>query len=204
MLDLLTMRLTGTLPGKAAQRLLAPLDRELPDVEALPAGSYKPSAVLVLLYADATSRLHFPLIRRSASPGVHGAQIALPGGRIEVSDASPEHAALRECREEIGLVETPRMLGKLSPLFIPVSGFVVRPFVAVLETGAPEFTPHAAEVESIIPVRVDHLLDPAFQGTETVLVRGATLTVPCFRLSGAVVWGATAMILGDLRELLRG
>lgn len=201
LLNRLKDNLAGPLPGKSAHLTLAPPQRGLPDPESLPPGSYKPSAVLVLLYTGAEDRLRFPLIRRAASPGVHSAQIALPGGRVEETDSSPEAAALRECREEIGLEEQPRLLGKLSSLFIPVSGFLVHPFVASVEDPAPRFTAQAVEVESVIPVPVDELLDPASRVSDTVPVRGASLHVPCFRLSGATVWGATAMILNELREL---
>jgi 8-oxo-dGTP pyrophosphatase MutT (NUDIX family) len=202
LLESLTRKLEGPLPGRGAHQLLAPIGRELPDPSALPPGSYTPSSVLVLLYPGPQGRPHFPLVQRVASPGVHGGQVALPGGRIEV-DESEASAALRECREEIGLAEEPRLIGKLSPLFIPVSGYLVHPFVAVVERSDPRFTPQPAEVEAVIPASLDRLLDASCLTSDTVPVRGTRMTVPCFRLSDKTVWGATAMILNELRVVLQ-
>ena len=159
------------------------------------------AAVLVLLY-PVRCHVHFVLTRRARTMGQHAGQVSLPGGALDEGEAI-EAAAVREAREEIGLpVNGLRTLGRLSPLYIPVSNFALHPVVAVLDQH-PVLVPATAEVARILEVQIRELRDP------TSLKHGwrwrdeDTIAVPYFELQGERVWGATAMVLGGLLSLLK-
>ncbi len=176
--------------------MLPPWRRAAPEPAEL-----RKASVLVLLYSCGED-LRFPLILRSAGPGPHGGQVALPGGSFEPGE-SGEQAALRETFEEIGVQpEGVRLLGCLSPLVIEVSRFQVSPFVG-WAAHRPLFRAQESEVSSIMEVSVSALLDPASRAYATL---GGSLRgdpVPCYRFPGDIlVWGATAMILAELSVIL--
>jgi 8-oxo-dGTP pyrophosphatase MutT (NUDIX family) len=131
----------------------------------------------------------------------HGGQVSLPGGVVEPGETH-EQAALREAHEEVALPLAPvRVLGALTPLDIPVSGFRLHPIVAAT-TVAPRLTPADSEVAQILEIPVHDLLDAAnFVRTERER-DGVRYAVPVFRVSGHDVWGATAMVLAEFLALL--
>jgi 8-oxo-dGTP pyrophosphatase MutT (NUDIX family) len=187
--------LAAPLPGWDFQRLMLPATR----VSKAEPREIAASAVLVALAGEAHSLL---LIERSPG-GPHGGQIAFPGGRREEGDASLVDTALREAREEIGLDPgAVEVLGLLSPLTIAVSAFLVQPVLG-LAASMPKLLPNPAEVRSIIEAPIAELLDPRSKAERELIVRGERLYVPCYLFGGALVWGATAMILSELEELLR-
>jgi 8-oxo-dGTP pyrophosphatase MutT (NUDIX family) len=127
----------------------------------------------------------------------------LPGGGLH-GDETPQDAALREAHEEIGLDSAQvRIVGPLSTLWVVVSRFVVHPSVAIADA-RPAFIPSAREVESLIEAPLSTLWDPAHLRFESRVRRGAegqhgiTVSVPYFAVEEHQVWGATAMILGEL------
>jgi 8-oxo-dGTP pyrophosphatase MutT (NUDIX family) len=131
----------------------------------------------------------------------HGGQVSLPGGVVEPGETH-EQAALREAHEEVALPLAPvRVLGALTPLDIPVSGFRLHPIVAATPE-APLLTPADSEVAQILEIAVDDLLDAA-NFVRTGRERdGVRYVVPAFRVSGHEVWGATAMVLAEFLALL--
>lgn len=163
---------------------------------------WRQAAVLVLLYPVA-GLLHFPLIERSAEVGRHRGEVGLPGGALEAGETG-EEAALREAREELGLeaeAARPELLGALSPLRVPPSGYEVRPYVALLPA-RPAFRPEPAEVAALFEAPLGALLEPEVRDEEERLFGGRPFLVPFFRLGGRKVWGATAMILAELAAVL--
>lgn len=132
----------------------------------------------------------------------HAGQVSLPGGVVDPGETF-EEAALREAHEEVALPrDTVRVLGALTPLDIPVSGFRLHPIVAVSRT-RPALTPHDGEVARILEVSVDELLNPAHFVTAERERAGFGLTsVPSFRVSGVEIWGATAMVLAEFLAVL--
>jgi 8-oxo-dGTP pyrophosphatase MutT (NUDIX family) len=131
----------------------------------------------------------------------HGGQVSMPGGVVEPGETL-EQAALREAHEEVALPLAPvRVLGTLTPLDIPVSGFRLHPIVAVTDTHPP-LTPADAEVARILEVAVDELLDPANLVRTTRERDGVGYVVPAFRVCGHEIWGATAMVLAEFLAVL--
>ncbi len=165
----------------------------------IPTGS-RVAAGLVLLYPIG-HRIHLVLTRRAGTLGQHAGQISLPGGAVD-GDETVETAALREAQEEIGL-ETAhlRLVGRLSPLYIPVSNFALHPVAAVADT-RPTLVPATAEVAHIFEIPLDELRDPTRLRHGHRWRGDQVITVPYFELQGERVWGATAMVLGELIHLL--
>ncbi|MBL7775797.1 MAG: CoA pyrophosphatase [Saprospiraceae bacterium] len=206
-IERLRRRLTEPLPGREAQYRMASLRRlqELsPHPE--PPASAKIACVLTLLFLK-NGAWHTVLIERTANPrDRHSGQISFPGGRWEPTDGALENVALREAEEEIGVpAKQVLILGQLTDLYIPVSNFLVHPFVGMLHT-QPAFRPQPGEVASIITPPLD-LFKKAEnrKETEVRLAHGVTIpNVPYFEVEGRIVWGATAMIMNEFLEILSG
>jgi len=189
-------------PGRAAQMRMAPRPR-LGDVFPLPPEIRPTEAgVLILLY-PASDDLHFFLTRRTERVEMHKGQISLPGGAQESGEALAQ-TAVRETREELGIPSAPiELLGDaLTPLFIPVSGFRATPFVA-FTPARPDIHPSPTEVVELLEPSLEMLLDERNIAEEPWTIRGFPAIVPYFLINGHKVWGATAMILSEFREMLR-
>lgn len=187
------------LPGPAAQAAMAPRPRAA-GVD--PPQEYRDGAVLLLLYPR-DGALHIVLTRRCDHLAAHAGQVSLPGGACEAGDTCLADTALREAQEELGLeVRTLELLGRLSPVEIPVSGYRVHPWVAC-SPERPSFRPDPNEVAELLEVPLAQLLDPATVAEEEWLIRGHRVQVPFYRLCGHKVWGATAAVLAEFIALLR-
>jgi len=161
------------------------------------------AAVLIFLYQKA-GEWHFPLILRPDYDGVHSGQMAFPGGRWEQQDADLAETALRETQEEIGVqVERAALAGKLSELYIPPSNNLVNPFLAIGHTAPKKFIPDPKEVAKVLEVPVNQLKNPEIiQKTRFTFQNGVSFTAPSFVIDGHTIWGATAMILSEMLEIL--
>jgi 8-oxo-dGTP pyrophosphatase MutT (NUDIX family) len=171
------------LPGPSAQALLAPRPRrQWP--EGLNHAGIRQAAGLLLVFPHGPGAdcAHIVLTVRASTLGRHGGQVSLPGGVIEPGETFAE-AALREAHEEVALPsDGVRVLGALTPLDIPVSGFRLQPIVASLNH-RPLLRPAHGEVARIVEVAVDDLVDPAAL-IETERSRdGRTLVVPGFHVA---------------------
>ncbi len=190
--------LLAPLPGLDAQLRLAPMPRPGWDPHQVPDG-LRDAAGLVLIYPH-ESRPHVLLTVRGGGLRHHTGQVALPGGAVDDGE-SIEAAALREAEEEVGVeAGAVDVAGRLTPLHIPVSGFLLHPVVGVMDH-RPAFAPAAHEVARILEVALADLADPAVLRREQRLRErnGQTVPVevPYFDLQGEKVWGATAMILAE-------
>ncbi|GAB5534645.1 MAG: CoA pyrophosphatase [Rubricoccaceae bacterium] len=198
----LRTRLASPLPGPLAHAEMAPLGRD-PDLSVLdPTGKKgRLAATLVLFYPGPDASPMFVLTVRQASLRDHSGQISLPGGSRDGKETA-EETARREAYEEVGVdPDALDVLGRLSRLYIPPSGFSVTPVVAaVMER--PPFTPHEAEVAALLEVPLMDLLDPVSRRSSRRSVRGGAFDVPFFELAGHEVWGATAMMLAELASVV--
>ena len=187
------------LPGIDAQRLLAPRPRREwpPDFD--PA-RIRHAAGLLLVFAVA-DRAHIVLTVRADTLGRHSGQVSLPGGEVEAGE-TVEHAALRETHEEIALpLEHVRVLGRLTPVDIPVSGFRLHPIVAVTDV-RPLLVSSDGEVARILEVAIDELTAPERLVSAERERDGRAMIVPAFQVGGEEIWGATAMVLAEFLSLL--
>ncbi|WP_343852875.1 CoA pyrophosphatase [Algoriphagus jejuensis] len=160
------------------------------------------SGVLILFYPDGEDTF-FPLIKRPEYPGFHSGQMAFPGGKMEKSDENIIQTALREAEEEVGVDRHQvRIIGKLTDLFIPTSNFLVSPVVGFLDE-RPEFVAEKNEVSRIVQTDLKTLFSRETR-KQTLLEIGThiKLDTPYFEIDGEVVWGATAMILNELIQIL--
>ncbi len=194
---------SGELPGVAAQYQMAPFGREEEVKQSYHQLKPKVSAVLIAFYPK-SGRIFMPLMERTDSGGVHSRQISFPGGRQEEQDQDLSMTALREAEEEIGIKpETVSLIGELSQLYIPPSNFRVHPNVGILDE-QPHFVPEPTEVQSIIEVDLYELLNyPMRKRGKVVTASGRTISTPYFDMKGHIVWGATAMIISELLEVIR-
>jgi 8-oxo-dGTP pyrophosphatase MutT (NUDIX family) len=157
------------------------------------------AAGLLLLFPHG-ERAYVVLTVRGDTPR-HAGQVSLPGGVVEPGETI-EQAALREAHEEVALVlDAVDVIGALTPIDIPVSGFRLYPIVAMAAT-RPRLAPADGEVADILEVSVADLLDPAHVGYSELTRDGINLTVPSFRVAGHEIWGATAMVLAEFLSLL--
>jgi len=196
---LLERRLRGELPGAAAHALLAPTPRRQWPAGFNPARIRHAAGLLLLFPQDDAA--HVMLTVRADTLARHSGQVSLPGGVVDPGETF-EQAALREAHEEVGLaLGAVRVLGALTPIDIPVSGFRLHPIVAASDA-PPVVTPADAEVARILHVPLAELIDPArVQQVERVR-DGRPMLVPAFHIYGDEIWGATAMILAEFLALL--
>ncbi len=201
LIDVLREKLRQPLPGIDAQYEMAPSTRKRYPVNELQPGSYRQSAVAILLY-EKNDQIHLPLTKRHAYDGKHSGQISFPGGKQDDKDESLMHTALRELREETGITGHVEVIGGLTPIYIPVSNFYVEPYI-VWHRESITFSPDAREVQSLIELDIDLLKSDEIVVTEGIVNGdGYQLKTPYFNVRGEIVWGATAMILNEFRKLI--
>ena len=200
-LEELKQKLNGPLPGLGAQLGMAPRPR--PGTRPYPqAEATSLRAGVLALFFPKDGRLHLLLTRRTERVFAHRGQISFPGGTQHAGETI-EETALRETAEELGLApEKIVLLGRLTPLYIPPSNFCIYPVVAYLRE-RPDFRPQPEEVAEVLEVPVDHLLDAGTVRRETWTHEGGPYDVPFFAFGEHKIWGATAMVLAELLELLK-
>lgn len=193
------------LPGQEGQFRMAHVGR-YPKPIVVPDHA-RDAGVLILLYPR-DEEVHTVFIQRAGriEADIHKGQISFPGGKREKDDVDLAASAVRETEEEIGVNrESIRVLRTLTPLYIPVSNFLVHPFLGITDV-LPTFVPQPEEVDDILEVPLRDILDPARRRQIDIPIQsGLTLqNVPYYDLGGQVVWGATAMILSEFQTWLEG
>ena len=192
-----------TLGGLDAQFKLAPKLRLKYDRQKIEANNPKKAAVLALFYPNERNEATFLLTERASYKGTHSAQISFPGGKIEKSDKSLEETALRETFEEVGIQkETITIIREITDVYIPPSNFLATPFIGYSKH-KPSFSINK-EVQTTIEVRVSDLLDD--KNLDRIVINTSymdNISVPCFKLNNHIVWGATGMILSEIKEMLK-
>ncbi len=193
-------QLQENLPGFDAQKRMSPSIREHALQKSDPSIA-KQSSVLLLFYPK-NEQIHLPFIKRTAGNNSHSGQISLPGGKFEDIDSDLIDTAIRETNEELGVnCKKNHILGCLTELYIPVSNFMVLPVLGYCEQ-RPHFNPNAFEVDELIEVSIREIFAPENLSQFSFTQNSFTIHAPYFRAKKHKIWGATAMILSELRALL--
>ena len=193
------------LPGQASQVKMSPSYRiQLVEQQKEIIKDARKAGVMALFYPDFEQQTRLILILRKTYSGVHSAQVGFPGGKLEMEDPTLEYAALRETFEEVGVpIESMTVLKVMTSVYIPPSNFMVYPFLGItLQT--PQFLKQDDEVEDLIEVTLDDFLADANVGSQMLMTSlEKEVEVPVFKLNGHTVWGATAMMLSGIKDLLK-
>lgn len=162
----------------------------------------RPGSVLILLYEE-NGTIKFPLTKRQEYAGAHSGQVSLPGGKAEPGEDAVT-TALREAQEEIGIdITKVEVIGRLSEFHVLPSNFVVTPVVASVSL-LPEFRPDPHEVHKIIHGDLLELIkEDAVQVKEIMAAGTYRMNAPHFAIENEIVWGATAMMINELRVVVR-
>ncbi|PXX95999.1 coenzyme A pyrophosphatase [Marinifilum breve] len=195
----LNNELNNGLPGFDAQKIMSPSIREHALKKSDPSIA-RDSSVLLLFYPK-DGQLYLPFIKRTSGNTSHSGQISLPGGKYEESDSNRTVTAIRETNEELGVdCKKIKILGFLTELYIPISNFMVLPVLGYCKQ-RPEFKISPFEVEEVIEMPVQQLLSKENISEFSFTKNDLTINAPYFDAKGHKVWGATAMILSELREI---
>jgi len=191
------------LPGQKAQILMAPESRKIVLSQYDDFSKANRAGVLILFYPDRDGDTSFVLILRKSYKGVHSNQVALPGGRYETQDNNLIQTALRETEEEIGVnASSIEIIKPLTELYIPPSNFLVKPTLGKINF-QPIFVKQDSEVESVIPVKLKDFMKASCITSHPITTSYALENiVPAYAICNHIVWGATAMMLSELRVVL--
>jgi len=189
------------LPGSEAQQKMSPSIRNHSDEKNDPRLA-RDSSVLILFYQKG-EKLYFPLIERTNGNHKHSGQISLPGGKYELSDKNLVETAIRETEEELGLLaDKIHIIGPITGLYIPISNFQVQPILAYYDD-LPQFKADSFEVNQIIETEIQELFNKKNKHEEIIHKNGFEIKAPYYDVKGHKLWGATAMIVSELEELLK-
>ena len=213
MIKILRKNLEAKLPGIDAWKRMAVKSKKGDSIESESLQKYsdwlskeklekmKTAAVLIGLF-EKENEWYFPLIKRPMHERNHPGQIALPGGAKEKGEDIQE-TARREAFEEVGILpEKVKIIGKLTPLPVPVSNYLIHPFVGILKE-EPDWKINSNEVEELIILKMKTLIDADNGYYEEWNLRGNQVKVPIFKVMGKTVWGATATVLSELLDLIK-
>jgi len=197
-------QLTEPLPGEEAHYRMSSYTRKNPELRNIkPRGDVRVAAVLAMLYPK-DGEPHISLMQRT-DKGAHAGQVSFPGGGVEEHDSDLIATALREAQEEVNIQpDDVQILGKLTPMHIPISNSMVHPIVGYSNV-VPNYVPDPAEVKAIIEAPLADFQNPdKLKMTDIRTPMGFVLKeTPYFDIKGYTVWGATSMMLNELLEVIR-
>ena len=194
----LKKRINTNLPGRDSHKKMKVYYREKIKFP-FTINKAKPAAVLLLLYPN-DNQIFFYLTKRTENLKYHKGQISLPGGSKERGETLLE-TALRETEEEIGVNRNGiSILGNITPLFIPVTGFMMTPFIGFISK-KPLIKLDSTEVADIFSVNILDLINNDKLITYRQ-IKGKNLNIPYFSLNNHQVWGATSMVLSEFKDII--
>lgn len=192
-------RLKKELPGKEAHLEVAPYRRvEFTENDIQQA---KKSSVLILFYHK-NNTIYTALMQRTRYKGSHSGQVSFPGGKAEPYDNSILHTALREANEELGINSNEvSIIGQLTEVYIPVSNFHVVPFIGITSK-TPQFVLEKKEVEEVIELNIPYFVQQQLTTNKVKMANNTIVKVPSFEYEQKIIWGATALMLNELKYIL--
>ncbi|MEZ4878555.1 MAG: CoA pyrophosphatase [Chitinophagales bacterium] len=191
------------IPGKKGQQPLKPylkISKNLPS----PKGIHAKKAAVMALLIERQNEPHIVLIERSSYDGVHSKQIAFPGGKVEMNDASYLDAALRETKEEIGIEKQAiTVIGSLTEVYVLASNFLVFPFVGYINQPV-NYIKDTNEVNEILEIPISDFLQPKLiKEKQMKSAFGLNLMAPYYDIQNKIIWGATAMMLSEISFIVK-
>jgi 8-oxo-dGTP pyrophosphatase MutT (NUDIX family) len=203
-IDSIPKILQETILGDVSHQKMCPPERkDLMKTIDLQKINPREAAVMMLIYPK-NKKTYLALILRNSYNGVHSSQIAFPGGKVEKTDADFQGTALRETEEEIG-VKTYKIniIKPFTKVYIPPSNFMVYPFLGYSETEL-DFIADPNEVAGIIELPLYDFLDEKIVVSRKIETSyNVDIQVPAFKIHEHIVWGATAMMLSELKDVLK-
>ncbi|MBA7529175.1 putative Nudix hydrolase NudL [subsurface metagenome] len=192
--------LSSELPGLKTQLKMAPENKSLRSIHTIDQNA---SVCIIILCGPGQNEIL--LTKRTTYNGHHSGQVSLPGGKEEPNDTSLVQTAIRESYEEIGIIlSLENFLGKLTPLYVPLSQIMVHPFVFYYPfTEKIHFNLDNQEVDYILYCSLKALQDKNLVRKKKISIDNYSFTIPYYAIEGETVWGATAMILSEFIEILR-
>lgn len=191
------------LPAFDAHIKMAPIER-LESLKNINIDKKPRIAAVMMLFYPKNDTVHLVLIVRNSYEGIHSAQIAFPGGKYELEDENFAETALRETHEEVGIhPEKIEIIKPFTELYIPPSNFMVHPFLGISKEEL-VFVAQASEVANIIELPLTVFLDDALVVDTNLSTSYAdNINIPAFKIEDHIVWGATAMMMSELKDVLR-
>ena len=191
------------LGGLEAQFKMAPNLRLQYNKDKIAANKPRKAAVLALFYPNKKNETTLLLTQRPSYKGIHSAQISFPGGKAEKTDGNLEATALRETFEEVGVqTSSIKIIRELTDVYIPPSNFLATPFLGFVDEKPAFILNH--EVANTIEILVSDLLNENNMTTVNLTTSYMkNIDVPCFKIDNHIIWGATGMMLSEIKELLR-
>ncbi|MDD2411391.1 MAG: CoA pyrophosphatase [Bacteroidales bacterium] len=163
---------------------------------------FRLSSVALILY-NKGQETHSLFIKRATYSGYHSNQYALPGGKKDKSDITTVQTAIRETYEELGILIKPKeIIGQLDPILIPISNYIVFPYVVFLDH-APIDKPDKTEVEECYHYPISELLSPDSEIQTEVILNNTPVEVYAYKIQNQIIWGATAIMLFDFKNRLK-
>lgn len=198
----LEQQLGEPLPGITGQGKMRPYLPTAPQLDFPESKTARESAVLALLYPK-QDEPHILLIERNIYKGAHSGQISLPGGKLEYQE-SHKDAAVRETLEEVGIDKSSYdIIGELSKIYVAASDFNIQPIVAVTEKPL-IIHPDVREVAQILETPLSYFFELERRKQKLIQnAMGLELMAPYFDVHDKTLWGATAMILSELTEIIQ-
>lgn len=186
------------LTGIESHKELAPPNRTIYTKQKIPKNA-REAGVMILIYIDKNKKSNILLTQRANYKGIHGGQISFPGGKKETLDVNLQETALRETFEEVGILSSDiHVIKQLTSVYIPPSNFVVNPYIGIINK-VPCFKINN-EVDKLIHLPIEILLNPT---TLSNFKSSTATSIPCFNYKAYNIWGATAMILNEFKEVLK-
>ncbi|WP_196886318.1 NUDIX hydrolase [Aureivirga sp. CE67] len=180
---------------------MMPANRKNIDYSNIDFSQARKAAVMCIFYPNKNKEACILLTLRASYNGTHSNQISFPGGKKDPSDLNSKETALRETFEEIG-IEDVHVFKKMSKVYIPPSNFYVSPYIGFVNHELKIVKNH--EVEQIIELPVEKLLDNSYFTEEKINTKNnLKMSVPCFKLDEYIIWGATAMMLNEIKYLIK-